>query len=66
MEKKKNGTEMKTVASEITERMPDCVTQMRKGNKIITARGFFRLEGKETALDKMERVILTEGKVSGF
>ena len=66
MEKKKNGTEMKTVARETTERTPDCVTELRKGNKIITARGFLRLEGKETALDKMERVILTEGKASGY
>ena len=46
--------------------MPDCVTELRKGNKVITARGFLRLEGKETALDKMERVILTEGKASGY
>ena len=66
MGKKKNGTEMTTDAKETIERTPDCVTELRKGNKIITARGFFRLEGKETALDKMERVILTEGKASGF
>ena len=62
----KNVTEKKTVARETSERMPDCVTELRKGNKVITARGFLRLEGKETALDKMERVILTEGKASGY
>lgn len=60
MEKKTETMEQKT------ERKPDCVTQLCKGNKIITARGFFRMEGKETALDKMERVILTEGKASGY
>ena len=66
MGKKKNKMELTAVAKETIERTPDCVTELRKGNKIITARGFFRMEGKETALDKMERVILTEGKASGF
>ena len=59
--------EKKTETMEkLAERTPDCVTELRKGNKVITARGFLRLEGKETALDKMERVILTEGKASGY
>ena len=59
--------EKKTETMEqLAARTPDCVTELRKGNKVITARGFLRLEGKETALDKMERVILTEGKSSGY
>ena len=66
MGRKKTVTEMQPAAQETTERKPDCVTQVRRGNRVITARGFFNTVGKETALDKIERMIRIEGEASGF
>lgn len=49
-----------------TERIPDFVTQVCRGNKIITARGFFNTTAKESAVEKIERLIRMEGEASGF
>ena len=49
-----------------TERTPDCVTEVRRGNKILTARGFFNTVAKESAVEKIERLIRMEGEASGF
>lgn len=40
-----------------TQRKPDCVTEVRKGNTILTVFGYFKLDATETAADKMQRVI---------
>ena len=40
-----------------TQRKPDCVTEVRKGNTILTVFGYFKLDATETAADKMARVI---------
>ena len=61
MEKEENGMKQNE-----TERLPDCVTQVSRGNKVLTARGFFNTTGKETAVDKIERLIRIEGQASGF
>ena len=59
---KKNLTETTKQAA----RTPDCVTEIRRGNKIITARGFFNTASRETAIEKIERLIRIEGEASGF
>ena len=40
-----------------TQRKPDCVTEVRKGNTILTVFGYFKLDATETAVDKMARVL---------
>ena len=41
-------------------RAPDCVTEVRKGNTILTVFGYFKQDATETAADKMAKVISTE------
>ena len=42
-------------------RAPDCVTELRVGNTLLTVRGYFKQSATETAHDKMAKVIETEG-----
>ena len=42
-------------------RAPDCVTELRVGNTLLTVRGYFKQSATETARDKMAKVIETEG-----
>ena len=44
----------------ITQRKPDCVTEVRKGNTILTVSGYFKQDATETAADKMAKVIAAE------
>ena len=41
-------------------RAPDCVTEVRKGNTILTVSGYFKQDATETAADKMARAIAAE------
>ena len=43
-----------------TRRVPDCVTEVRRGNTILTVSGFFKQDATETAADKMAKVIVAE------
>lgn len=43
-----------------TRRIPDCVTEVRKGNTILTVSGYFKQDATETAADKMAKVIAAE------
>ena len=40
-----------------TTRAPDCVTEVRMGNTVLTVSGYFKQSATETATDKMEKVI---------
>ena len=42
-------------------RAPDCVTEVRMGNTILTVSGYFKQSATETAADKMAKVIAAEG-----
>ena len=44
-----------------TKRKPDCVTEVRVGNTILTVNGYFKKGATETAADKMAKVIAAEG-----
>ena len=43
-----------------TKRAPDCVTEVRVGNTILTVKGYFKQSATETAADKMAKVIAAE------
>ena len=59
-------TETKQTSTTKTDRRPDCVTEIRMGNSVLTVSGFFkqgapvRFTGsnfrKETAQEKLERL----------
>lgn len=44
----------------LTKRKPDCVTEVRVGNTILTVKGYFKQDATETAADKMARAITAE------
>ena len=39
-----------------TDRRPDCVTEIRMGNSVLTVSGFFKQGATDTAADKMIKV----------
>ena len=41
-------------------RRPDCVTEVRVGNTILTVSGYFKLDATDTATDKMMKVLAAE------
>ena len=43
-----------------TSRAPDCVTEVRMGNTILTVSGYYKEKATETAADKMEKVLKAE------
>ena len=43
-----------------TDRRPDCVTEIRMGNTVLVVSGFFKQGAKETAADKMAKVLEAE------
>ena len=50
----------KTSSNTRTTRRPDCVTEIRMGNTILTVSGYFKQDAKDTATDKMMRVLEAE------
>ena len=40
-----------------TTRRPDCVTQLRMGNTVLTVSGYFKQDTTDTAADKMAKVL---------
>ena len=46
--------------SNTTTRCPDCVTEVRMGNTILTVSGYFKQGAKDTATDKMMKVLEAE------
>ena len=43
-----------------TSRRPDCVTEVRMGNTILTVSGYFKENTTDTAADKMAKVLEAE------
>lgn len=43
-----------------TTRRPDCVTEVRMGNTILTVSGYFKQDATATAADKMMKVLEAE------
>ena len=44
-------------------RKPDCVTEVRMGNTVLTVSGFFKQNATETAEDKMMKLLQAEGSM---
>ena len=49
-------TETKQTRTTTTDRRPDCVTEIRMGNSVLTVSGFFKQGATDTAADKMMKV----------
>ena len=45
-----------------TTRRPDCVTQLRMGNTVLTVSGYFKQDTTDTAADKMAKVLEAESR----
>lgn len=45
-----------------TTRRPDCVTEIRMGNTILTVSGYFKRDTTDTAADKMAKVLEAESR----
>ena len=45
-----------------TTRRPDCVTEIRMGNAILTVSGYFKRDTTDTAADKMAKVLEAESR----
>ena len=54
------NTTRKTIDTRTTPRRPDCVTEVRMGNTILTVSGYFKQDTTATATDKMMRVLEAE------
>ena len=44
-------TEIKQTSTTKTDRRPDCVTEIRMGNSVLTVSGFFKQGATDTAAD---------------
>ena len=51
-DKKQNST--------TADRRPDCVTEIRMGNSVLTVSGFFKQGATDTAADNMMKVLQAE------
>ena len=49
-----------TTSKTSTHRRPDCVTEVHMGNTILTVSGYFKQGAKDTATDKMMKVLEAE------
>ncbi len=49
-----------TTSNTSTTRRPDCVTEVRMGNTVLTVSGYFKRGTTDTAADKMAKVLEAE------
>ena len=47
-------------------RRPDCVTEVRMGNTILTVSGYFKWDTTDTAADKMVKVLEAESRCQQY
>ena len=53
---------MTDTPSKTTTRRPDCVTEIRMGNTVLTVSGYFKQDTTDTAADKMAIVLEAESR----
>ena len=51
-----------TTSKTSTTRRPDCVTEIRMGNTILTVSGYFKRDTTDTAADKMAKFLEAESR----
>lgn len=49
-----------TNTTRTTTRRPDCVTEVRMGNTVLTVFGYFKQDATDTVADKMMKVLEAE------
>ena len=49
-------------SKQTTIRRPDCVTEVRMGNTVLTVSGYFKRDATDTAADKMAKVLEAESR----
>ena len=49
-------------SKQTTIRRPDCVTEVRMGNTVLTVSGYFKQNATDTAADKMAKVLEAESR----
>ena len=49
-------------SKQTTIRRPDCVTEVRMGNTVLTVSGYFKQDATDTAADKMAKVLEAESR----
>ena len=47
-------------------RRPDCVTEVRMGNTVLTVSGYFKRDATDTAADKMAKVLEAESRCQQY
>jgi len=47
-----------------TRRPPDCITEIKVGNTILTVSGYLKQDATDTAVDKMMKVLKSENAAS--
>ena len=63
MNDKTHGITSNIPATTTTARRPDCVTEVRMGNSVLTVSGYFKRDATDTAADKMMRVLEAESAI---
>ena len=53
---------MTDTPSKTTTRRPDCVTEIRMGNTVLTVSGYFNRDTTDTAAAKMAKVLEAESR----
>ena len=53
---------MTDTPSKTTTRRPDCVTEIRMGNTVLTVSGYFKQDTTDTAADKMAKFLEAESR----
>ena len=53
-------TDKKHSTASTTDRRPDCVTEVRRGNTVLVVSGYFKQGTTATAADKMMKVLEAE------
>ena len=53
---------MTDTPSKTTTRRPDCVTEIRMGNTVLTVSGYFKQDTTDTAADKMAKGLEAESR----
>ena len=53
---------MTDTPSKTTTRRPDCVTEIRMGNTVLTVSGYFKQDTTDTAAHKTPRVLEAESR----
>ena len=64
MKNKPQAISVAATENQETHRTPDCVTEIKVGNTILTVSGYLKQDATDTAVDKMMKVLKAENAAS--